>query len=251
VRAVGDTGVRIVHELGLDTWFDGPEQRARATVVEPMLVPGTANLRTSVVALWADIVTGNLAVVELSPRVPVTLELGLDLYREPAGLTDVYAVGRVAKAGRSVVVSTVEFTDVAGEPVGVAHGSFMAAPDETLTFAGDGHVHSGVVLSVPFAQRASCERVPPAAARIPVPPGGGNLVGTLNGGLLALVAEEAALAASDARGLSHLALRYLRPVRLGPALARAEVVGEVANIEIIDEGDGDRLAVLATAHLWT
>jgi acyl-coenzyme A thioesterase PaaI-like protein len=66
-----------------------------------------------------------------------------------------------------------------------------------------------------------------------------------------LAAEEAALSLGDAAGLSHLALRYLRPVRTGPAVARAEVVGEVANIEIHDEGDGGKLAVLATAHLWS
>jgi hypothetical protein len=40
-------------------------------------------------------------------------------------------------------------------------------------------------------------------------------------------------------------------VRTGPAIARAEVLGEVANIEIRDEGDGGKLAVLATAHLWS
>ena len=223
-----------------------------------MWTPGTNALRTSVLATWADIVCGKLAVVALSPRVPATLELGLDLYREPVGLTELRAIGRVVKAGRSVVVSTTELFDGGGAPVGVAHGSFMMAPG-VLDHFDDLHLDLPDLgpLTVPFAERAGCTREAPGVASIPLPPGGGNAAGTLNGGLLALVAEEAALSAGGARsaggasGLSHLALRYLRPVRVGPAVAGAEIVGEVANIEIHDAGDGGKLAVLATAHLWS
>jgi acyl-coenzyme A thioesterase PaaI-like protein len=249
---MADSGVTIVHELGFDSWDEGEEHHGVATVTPMMLAPETDVLRTSVLAMWADIVTGKLAVVALSPRVPVTLELGIDLYREPSGLDSVRAVGWVAKAGRSVVVSTTVLTDGHGAPVGVAHGSFMAAPGMVAEWD-ESQLESptGASLSVPFAERAACTREATGVARIPLPPGGGNAVGTLNGGLLALVAEEAALSARSARGLSHLALRYLRPVRTGPAIARAEVLGEVANIEIRDEGDGGKLAVLATAHLWS
>lgn len=244
------SGVRLVQELGLNTRADGDRQYGTATVVEGMLVPGTTNLRSSVVTVWVDIVCGHFAVAQLTPRVPVTLELGLDLYREPAGLHQVRLEGRVAKAGRSVVVATVDLADEEDRPIGVAHASFVAAPDTELRFDGDIEMRSGALLDRPFAERAGCVRVAPGTARLPRPPDGGNSAGTLNGGLLSLVAEEAALSATDARGLSHLALRYLRPVRRGPAVARAEIVGEVANIEIHDEGDGDRLAVIATAHLW-
>jgi acyl-coenzyme A thioesterase PaaI-like protein len=247
-----DSGVRIVHELGFDSWPEGDEYHGLATVTPMMWTPGTQALRTSVLATWADIVCGSLAVVALSPRVPVTLELGLDLYRVPVGLGEVRAIGRVAKAGRSVVVSTTELIDGEGTPVAVAHGSFMMAPGVLDDFEDLRLGLSDVApLAVPFAERAGCTRLAPGVARIPLPPGGGNAAGTLNGGLLALAAEEAALSLGDAAGLSHLALRYLRPVRTGPAVARAEVVGEVANIEIHDEGDGGKLAVLATAHLWS
>jgi acyl-coenzyme A thioesterase PaaI-like protein len=247
----GTASAHMLLELGLETWDAGEEQHATGPVLDGMLVPGTENLRTSVLAVWADTIAGHQAIRELSPRVPVTLELGLDLYREPAGLHGVRAVGRVAKAGRAVVVVTVEFADVDGAPVGIAHVSFMAAPDSNLVFPGERlEVRTDRRLSVPFAERAGCVRVAPGTVRLPRSPDGGNASDTLNGGLLALAGEEAALSATGATGVSHLALRYLRPVRVGPAIARADVVGEVANIEIRDEGGDDRLAVLATAHVW-
>ncbi len=71
---------------------------------------------------------------------------------------------------------------------------------------------------------------------------------TLNGGFLGLVAEEAALSADpEGRALESLHLRYLRPVRTGPAVARAEVRDGVGEVEVRD-GATDALAVIATTR---
>ncbi len=243
-------------ELGLDLWPSTESgvdvQRAVGPVLDAMLLPGTEVMRTSVLAVWADTVAGHLVVPQLAPRVPVTLELGVDVYREPVGLHELHIVGRLAKAGNTVLVATVEFTDVDGGPIAIAHASFMKSPNTELSITTDRlDWRSPIRMSVPFAERAGCTRDAPGVARLPRRADGGNASNTLNGGLLALVAEEAALSATGGHGLSHLALRYLRPVRMGPAVARAEIVGEVANIEVRDEGDGDKLAVLATAHVWS
>jgi len=250
-----ETGEQPAHhmllELGLDLWPEGEVQRATGPVLDAMLLPGTDVMRTSVLAVWADTVAGHLVVPQLAPRVPVTLELGVDVYREPAGLHELHIVGRLAKAGNTVLVATVEFTDVDGGPIAIAHASFMKSPNTALSITTDRlDWRSPTRMQVPFAERAGCTRDEPGVARLPRREDGGNASNTLNGGLIALACEEAALHATGSHGLLHLALRYLRPVRTGPAMAKAEVIGEVANIEVRDEGEGDKLAVLATAHVW-
>jgi len=251
-RDMNDHGAQhMLLELGLELRTEGDEMRAVGPVFDAMFLPGTATMRTSVLAVWADMVAGHLVVPKLMPRVPVTLELGVDVYREPVGLHELHVVGRLAKAGNTVLVVTVEFTDVDGGPVAIAHASFMKSPNEALAITTERlEFRSHTLMQVPFAERADCTRDEPGVARLPRRADGGNASDTLNGGLIALACEEAALHATGSHGLSHLMLRYLRPVRTGPARATAEVIGEVANIEVRDEGDDDKLAVLATAHVW-
>ena len=67
---------------------------------------------------------------------------------------------------------------------------------------------------------------------------------------IALVVEEAVLSLSPGATLSSLNLRYLRPVRVGPAVARARATAGLGQIEVRDGGSGDRLSVLATARLF-
>ena len=95
-----------------------------------MHVPGTGQVRLSILAAWADVVAGHLAAFTIHPRVPVTLELDVHLFVPPPGTGTVSGVGRVVKAGRSVFVASVDFTDEEGEPIGFAAASFMPAPDD-------------------------------------------------------------------------------------------------------------------------
>jgi hypothetical protein len=46
-----------------------------------------------------------------------------------------------------------------------------------------------------------------------------------------------------------LALRYLRPVRVGPAVATAEVRAGLGRVEVRDAGSGDRPVATATTRL--
>jgi len=48
--------------------------------------------------------------------------------------------------------------------------------------------------------------------------------------------------------LTSLALRYLRPSRVGPIVATARTHGDLARIEVRDTGKDDRLVVIATAR---
>jgi acyl-coenzyme A thioesterase PaaI-like protein len=103
-------------------------------------------------------------------------------------------------------------------------------------------------LTVPFAERAGCEYRAPGVVAIPMRPDGLNASGTLNGGLLALAVEEAALSISPGRPLDSMSMRYVSPVRNGPAVATAEVCDGLANVVVRDEGRDDRLSVIATTR---
>ena len=77
-----------------------------------------------------------------------------------------------------------------------------------------------------------------------------NASNTLNGGLIALACEEAALSLSPGATLASLDLRYLQPVRVGPAVAEAEVRNGLGRIEVRDAGNENRLCVVATSRTF-
>jgi acyl-coenzyme A thioesterase PaaI-like protein len=72
----------VLQELGWDVQPPGDEDgrmTGSAVVFPEMYAPGTEHLRTSILAAWADVVAGYLAVQTVGPRVPVTLELDVHL----------------------------------------------------------------------------------------------------------------------------------------------------------------------------
>jgi acyl-coenzyme A thioesterase PaaI-like protein len=248
----------VAHDLGWEVQRDGDGLVGLGPVVPEMCVPGTEHLRLSILALWADILAGLLAVDVVRPRVPVTLELDVHVFRPPPGHGSVRGTGRVRKAGRSVTVSSIEFATGEGEPIGFAGASFMASPDRSLQFrqgwqgAVDLPVPEGTRLRVPYAERAGLSRPSPGKAVLPYSPDVLNAAGTINGGLVALAVEDAALSCDAGRmpggTLSFLGLRYLQPARVGPVVATASVRDGLGLVEARDHGQDDRLCVTATTR---
>ena len=248
-------GAHILLELGFDVRRVGDEIHGSAPIVPELWVPGTESLRTSVLAAWADTATGYLAVGVLAPRPPVTLQLDVHLYRPGPGAGRVHAVARTVKAGRAVVVLAVDFTTDDGEPLGLGTASFVAVPDPGLELeidVGDldGRLDGGRPLLLPLAERARCTREAPGRAVLARADDGLNAVGSVNGGLVALSVEEAALSATPGTTLASLALHYLRPVRTGPAVALADVHAGLARVEVRDAGRDNVLAVTATTRTF-
>ncbi|MGF7235248.1 MAG: hotdog domain-containing protein [Frankia sp.] len=244
-----DRNSHIITELGFAVSKDESGLNGTASVVPEMFVPGTTVIRTSVLATWTDVASGLLAVDVFAPRVPVTLDLNVQLYAPPRDVETINATARVIKAGRSVVVVTVALTGDDGRELGLGGGSFMAAPDPTVTMP---HQSTGERIAppvgrlrVPFAERARCEVREPGVATLPRSGDGLNASNTINGGLIALTVEEAALSLTPGASLSSLSMRYLRPMRIGPAIATAQVTGNVGRVEVRDAGADDRLAVFA------
>jgi acyl-coenzyme A thioesterase PaaI-like protein len=104
---------------------------------------------------------------------------------------------------------------------------------------------------VPLADRAGCRRVEPGVAVLERSEDGLNAANTVNGGLIALAVEEAAVSQSPGHTLSVLDVRFLQPVRHGPVTARARTRTNVCQIEVLDHGSNDRLAAIATSRLFT
>jgi acyl-coenzyme A thioesterase PaaI-like protein len=244
----------VIRDLGLAVRRVGDEVHGRAIVSPEMSVPGTGVLRTSILATWADTLTGMLTIGHVQPRVPVTLQLDVDLHRPPAGLEEVHLEGRMVKAGEATVVSVVDLLDERGDRFGGGVGLFMVARDPSLRLPSD---LDGILaqmdearssLTVPFAERAGCVQEARGTVSLGLSPEHTNASHTLNGGLLALIVEDAALSAGSGGTLAAMTLRYLRGVRVGPGVATATVRGDVADVEVTDRGRDDVLCVLATTR---
>jgi hypothetical protein len=50
--------------------------------------------------------------------------------------------------------------------------------------------------------------------------------------------------------LSSLDMRYLQPARVGPVVARADVRDGLGRVQVRDEGNDDRLCVVATSRFF-
>ncbi len=243
----------VLAELGFTTAAVGAELHGTGVITPPMHVPGTSLLRISLLAVWADMLGGLLTVRVIGPRVPVTLELDVHLYRPAPSTGRLRAVGRMAKTGRSVTVIEVDFLDDRGEKFGFGGASFMAAPDASRKVPSRASVDRPPrepTLTLPLADRAGCKRQQPGTVVLPRTDDGLNGVGTVHGGLLALAAEEAVLSLAPGETLSSLGLRYLQPVPVGPAVATATISAGLGRVELRDSGRDDRLAVTATARTF-
>ena len=246
----------MLRELGFTIARGGDgELHGTAAIVPELWVPGTSVLRTSVLATWADTITGLLAVDVVGPRVPVTLQLDLDLFAPPVDVARIDATARRLKVGKAVFVASVDFADEGGQRVGVATGVFVVAPDPGVRMPEgvnpvDLLMEPVDPLRVPLAERAGCVRTAPGVAVLPRSDEGLNASGTVNGGLLSLAVEEAALVARPGTTLASLALRFLRPVRVGPAVATAEAHGSLVEVSVRDEGRDGAHAIAATARVF-
>jgi acyl-coenzyme A thioesterase PaaI-like protein len=241
----------IVGELGFRASQAGDGFVGEGEVLAGACVPGTDVLRTSVVLTWADVIAGAVGGIAVEPRIPVTLDLEVQL-RRPIRMGDaVTSEAYPLKVGRQVVVSEARFK-VGGDVVATAVGSFMVAPDPSLVFDGGfpRTFERGGNLAEPFAERAGTVWPDPGVAEVPRRDDGLNGAGAIQGGLVALAAEEAATSLADGPVvLEAMNVRYLRPFTVGPARAVATGDAERAVVHLTDVGASKLGAVVTTTSL--
>jgi acyl-coenzyme A thioesterase PaaI-like protein len=228
----------ILLELDLEMRFEGGRLLARAGITPEIHGPGTARLRTSVLAAWLDIVLGTGAIEAMWPRVPLTLNLDVQMLEPPPSDGAIEFLVRPLKAGRSVGVLEADVSK-AGSIIGFGRGTFMAAPDPGAVMVTRPPMRAPPGthrLSMPLAARAGIELVQTGVVLLPNRPEARNGANILTGSLIALVAEEAALSLTPGETLALLNLDFLRPVRVGPAVANARIHGGVGRVEVRDAG---------------
>jgi acyl-coenzyme A thioesterase PaaI-like protein len=242
----------IIAELGLQTAADGPAVRGRADVMPEVCVPGTAALRTSVLATWADVLTGTVAGQAMSPRIPLTLDLEVQLQRGARRGDQIGADATALKIGRTIVVCETTFRDeTTNAPVAVAHASFIASPDPRHVFpSGFPRMsYPNGRLTRPLADRIGGRTVAPGTVEVPKRPDGLNASDAIQGGIVAFAVEEAAMSlVEEPVVIEALNLRYLRQISKGPARAVADLHGRLAVVHVTDAGTG-KLCAVGTARL--
>jgi acyl-coenzyme A thioesterase PaaI-like protein len=242
---------RIVTELGLVTQFDGDRVCGSAPVTPEICYPGTSVVRTSVLLTWADIVAG-VAGARATQRVAVTLDLDVHLFHQPVHANEIEATATVVKAGQSISVEEVLFhADGSDTPFALAHATFMSPPGDPIVIeAPEAPMFAErKLLSVPFAERVGVRWLGDGVAEVPRNEEALNPVGSIQGGLVALAAEEAVRAARPDQVLVSLDMRYLRPFREGSAYATARVDHDLARIHIRQGGPDGKLGTIATARI--
>lgn len=227
-------------------------------VLDVVPQPGTLHhgvIRASVLSYAIDAVAG--IVLDTDPDA-WTLTTDMTVRMAPVPAPDrVRAVNTVLRNGRRSATASVEVTTLTGVPVASAAIGFARVPRR----AGDPPKHSlspeeavAVItdvprLSQPLREEAGIEVLDAAAGvvEVAVTPELRNPAGTLQGAMVALVAEAAAEGVVAARTgaavvVTELDLRYLAPAPVGPVRTRCRPLGDAPDapvrVELTDTSTG-------------
>lgn len=252
-----------VQELGLDVTPGADVWRGEASVPPGALAPGTGFPLASVLVSYADVIAGSQVRAMTLPQMSVTVDMSLDVV-DPGALsetvTEMTLQSRILRSGRRAYVTQTDFFLSGRGPVAVCTGSFSAI-SRTLNALGDDVEpppprHQRARLDTDMAARVGLEVLAPGRVRLARRADLGNSTDSLMGGLTALVGEAAALSAVAGRdGGRYLAerlhIRYLAPVRIGPALGEVEMLAggsgrRIVRVAIRDQARPDERAADVT-----
>lgn len=222
-------------------------------------------LRPTVLAAAVDII-GSLFARETAGRDGIfTIDLSV---RAPARRVPKRIVtrGELLRAGRSLIASEAVL-EADGAPFGYGQTTFQRVPRPESSAAssepdpvGLPEVLDHFPLERPLAEEAGVDVADASRGRVELPLGAALLSpqGVMQGALVALVVEEAALALAEHGGgvphvVTELDLRYLAAGRKGPIVSSADWVagrdGETIRIVLRDAGHGNRITTAGLARV--
>lgn len=242
----------VIADLGLRCKTGGEVAYGWADIQPEVCLPGSGVVRTSVLATWADVLAGAVAGLAINPRIPLTLDLEVQLQGLAHAGDKIAVSATVIKAGRTVVVCESSFWDeTTGAPIARSIASFIASPDPSHSFDGGFPDLAGMEgqLDQPLAERVGVKILAPGTAQMPRIPDALNATGAIQGGIVILAAEEAAMSLAAGPTVAYsLNMRYLRPFMIGPARAEAEGDCVMSIVHLTDAGTG-KLGAVATIRL--
>jgi acyl-coenzyme A thioesterase PaaI-like protein len=235
--------------LGVTARFEDGEFRLDLTPLPQTLHHGV--VRASVLSFVIDAVAG-IAIDDDTSVWSLTSDMSVRMRPVPAPAR-ISAVNRIVRRGRRSVTCTVELTTDAGAPVATGAIGFAKVPRKrtdppkpNLTPEQAGGLFHGLpTLSLPLREEAGIELIDPAEGivEVEVTPELRNPAGTLQGAMVALLAEAAAEDLVTTRFespvvVTDLDLRYLAQAQVGPVRTRSRLLGTGPDapiqVELID-----------------
>jgi uncharacterized protein (TIGR00369 family) len=242
----------VLAELGFEHWFADGLSRGRVHVVPGMLVPGTQIVRIGLLAVLADLASGQ---PETGPVTPTT-DLSVHVARLRP-METITLAARVLKSGATLMfVETLLRADDDPEPFATSLATFMSRPVVQMPPLEPAEAR----LSQPLHERIGAVVLRPGVAELALRDDilNDHHHGTVQGGLLAALAEICATslwghgeAVGEAHLVTDLDIRYLNRVKVGPVRASAQIVvdgwrGTVVDVTLVDAGSGMRPVAHAT-----
>ena len=239
-----------ITDIGFTHRAAGDDVTGELLVQPHRCVSGTTTVRPSVLATVADVLLGVLASQATAPRVGLTVDLTVHSMASAAA-DRLTMVGRVLKAGRTIVVGEVWFNAAGHEQlVALSELTFMASPrpQDVIPMPPSERDWSDTRFERPFADALGARVLAPGVVEMDRDPYVLQPAGTIQGGAVALVAELAAETLTG-RAVDDLQIRFLSAVRTGPARSSARsLTPDTVRVEVRDASNG-RLTSVAVARL--
>jgi acyl-coenzyme A thioesterase PaaI-like protein len=239
-----------LQDVGYTQNIENDVSRGWLQITDELRAPGSSQVRASVLATMCDVFTGALAGMMCSPRLALTLDLTACILGDVGG-DRLDIVGSILKQGRTTIVAETEFRHPnTGAVVALSHATFVASPrPQDVMGAFETTRTSGNALTQPIAEAVGMQNFSPGVVTIERGPYVNQPSGTLQGGVVALLAEVAAESLTGSRVL-ELEVRYLSAVRVGPARTSAVALdNRTVRVEVRDPGNHDRLATVVMARM--
>jgi uncharacterized protein (TIGR00369 family) len=283
VGAAGYPPVRhLLSDLGIEAESIAESDAVARIRATAHIAAADGGVRAGVLATLVDLVGGSEAIRAARPDRMVTADLTLQMVRPAVG-PFVEARGRVVRRGRTTLVIEAGVFNVSGDGSDATADAGDAPPAAwaTMTFA----IHAGkqskpsgakgsqlparwsftgAGLGGPVVDTLSLSETGAGEGEVSMPVREYllNSSGAVQGGVMALLGEVAAIRAFEAAGgpggavVTDLQVAYLATGRVGPIVSRARVLGTCGDrlgaggarrnavVELVDDGDGGRLTTV-------
>jgi acyl-coenzyme A thioesterase PaaI-like protein len=239
-----------LQDIGYTQEISDGVSRGWLQITDELRAPGSSQVRASVLATLSDVWTGALAGMACAPKLALTLDLTARIVGDVGG-DRLDIVGKLLKQGRTTIVAETDFRHpVTGAVLALSHATFMASPrPQDVIGPLSAARSSGNALRAPIAEALGAQVLSPGVVLIERGPYVNQPAGTLQGGVVALLAELAAESLTGSRVL-ELEVRYLSAVRVGPARTSAVALDDhTVRVEIRDPGNDDRLTTVVMARM--